>query len=122
MNNKHCVIIDILLKYVKQIFRKGIVLIPKPTYQHQTRRRQSDDYLRRHTWCERCNYRRSAHVHHIKPVGMGGAPPDSPLHSDGNKIALCRECHKWAHQNPLTAKEKLTALKNISPGVVNVQA
>ena len=85
-------------------------MIPKPIYRSRTRRRQPDDYRKRHPWCERCGLR-SLHVHHIKPVGMGGAPPDSPLHSDNNKIALCRRCHKWAHKNPRAAKKEFLLRK-----------
>ena len=96
-------------------------MILKPTYKPKTRRRQPDDYLRRHPWCERCGSK-SVQRHHIKPVGMGGSPPDSPLHSDHNKIALCRRCHSWAHKNPKAARDEFRHRREKIISVKSVQA
>ena len=74
-------------------------------------RRQMDEYMEEHKCCERCVSRSllldATDCHHIKPVGMGGAPAESPLHSHDNLIGLCHLCHDWAHKSIKTTKEEL---------------
>ena len=79
-------------------------MIPKPNHKStgKSRRgkvqRRMNAYRKEHPACERCGAG-STQVHHIIRVGMGGAPPDSPLHQEDNFMALCDKCHKWAEEN-----------------------
>jgi 5-methylcytosine-specific restriction endonuclease McrA len=58
-------------------------------------------YKDSHPYCELCAHqllkKPSEVVHHIDPVGQGGATPESELHDESNMIALCIECHNKVH-------------------------
>lgn len=45
------------------------------------------------------------HVHHIDPVGSGGASKDSTVHNENNLISLCVVCHDFVHRFPGRGKE-----------------
>ena len=68
-------------------------------------------YREKHPVCEWCWRKHSEHTHHIKAVGMGGAPENSPLHQEPNFIALCWDCHRWAETHPKEAKKEFKELK-----------
>jgi len=55
--------------------------------------RNYERYRQTHDTCERC-YAPAIDVHHILFKGMGGRSRDD---RDSNLIALCRNCHEWAH-------------------------
>jgi len=48
--------------------------------------------------CEMCGAM-AVDIHHISPKGMGGRPDKDTIR---NLIALCRECHRWAHESKIT--------------------
>ena len=78
-------------------------------------RKQINAYMDNHKCCERCVKSlmliNATDCHHIKPVGIGGAPADSPLHRDDNLVALCHYCHEWAHQATKKSAGELRKLK-----------
>lgn len=49
-------------------------------------------------YCERCNRRPVAHLHHRKPRRMGGRyrAGFADVNRPSNAIALCAACHQWA--------------------------
>lgn len=49
-------------------------------------------------YCERCNRRPAAHIHHRKPRRMGGryGAGFDDVNRPSNGIALCLDCHQWA--------------------------
>ena len=97
-------------------------MIPKPDYKPVSKkrtgstRRRLKEYEREHPYCELCRYvgfvRQADRVHHITPVGMGGAPPDSPLHRESNLISVCAECHQWVHHQPEEGKKICRKVKD----------
>jgi hypothetical protein len=48
--------------------------------------------------CARCGSGQHTDIHHRFPRSGGRNENDS------NKVALCRECHHWAHHHPLDAQ------------------
>ncbi len=78
-------------------------------------------YREAHPVCERCCCKYSKSVHHIRGIGMGGRPKDSPLHQESNWLALCMECHAWAESHPVMARLELTVLKERMMEVDNAQ-
>ncbi len=79
-------------------------------------RKQMNEYMEYHKCCERCVkdllLMNATDCHHIKPVGIGGAPADSPLHQSDNLVALCYNCHDWAHQATKKSAGELRKLKD----------
>ena len=59
------------------------------------------------TPCEKCG-KPAVDIHHIENKGMGGSKTKDYIE---NLIALCRDCHSWAH-NPNT-RQKQEELKEI---------
>ena len=48
--------------------------------------------------CEVCGDTRNLDEHHIQPKGMGGSK-DPAIEAHGNKITLCRTCHRNIHDH-----------------------
>lgn len=53
-------------------------------------KRIRDKYIRDHPFCEKCGGI-AEEVHHIKPLKEGGN------HYKENLMALCKHCHRMAH-------------------------
>lgn len=51
--------------------------------------------------CERCG-KKAVDIHHIEPKGIGGSKTKNYIE---NLIALCRECHIYAHSNTKIKEE-----------------
>lgn len=61
--------------------------------------------LARAGWrCERCLSLPIDHVHHRRPKGSGGTSLEW-VDAPANLVALCRQCHEWAHAHPREARE-----------------
>jgi 5-methylcytosine-specific restriction endonuclease McrA len=62
-------------------------------------------YLSEHPHCEVCGAR--AHeIHHMLPRGRGGKLLDTSIF-----LALCRRCHRQAHDNPNWAYKHNVTIK-----------
>ena len=86
--------------------RKGVV------------QKRMNAYRERHRYCERCILTWgiatvAVCVHHIDPVGSGGARPDSKAHRESNFISLCANCDRWAHD---ATKKTMTLLYELKKG------
>ena len=80
--------------------------------------KRMNKYREMHSICENCGVMLSVLTHHIKPVGMGGAPPESQLHQEGNFVALCNDCHTRAHTDIKKSKILFQAMKHEESGTV----
>lgn len=59
--------------------------------------RQIARYVRRRAGhrCQWCGRKTVLHVHHLRPVALGGS------HSPANLVAICPGCHEHAHGRDL---------------------
>lgn len=64
----------------------------------KTRKAFSKTVLERDPVCMLCNENKSVHAHHVLSKGRGGS--DDPI----NGVGLCFSCHRFLHDNPLTAE------------------
>lgn len=55
--------------------------------------------------CQKCQKNlKTPDVHHRKPKQMGGSDSGT-TYGLANLVSLCRNCHSWAHENPIAAMD-----------------
>lgn len=54
--------------------------------------------------CVVCGIRGLVHLHHRRPVGIGGSR-DPRIHAAANLICVCAACHRLIHNRPAWARD-----------------